>query len=158
MALLSADRGRDEHGQSVHCPVVSTYAEAAPRPKLQNELIPRAARRSLAARSPLRAARSAIRGQTGYEKVVIYGDSGRARHAARQLADGRWTSKLGSCLDIVHNTPDDVAGAVYGTPIGSLRRPVETPRLARVGSQLPRRSTVERGSTDGGKRDRELTI
>ena len=33
--------------------------------------------------------------ESGYEKVALYGNPDGYTHAARQLADGRWTSKLG---------------------------------------------------------------
>lgn len=53
--------------------------------------------------------------EDGYEKIVIYATPGRVpTHAARQLPDGRWASKLGDEVDIVHNGPDDVAGKWYG--------------------------------------------
>ncbi len=35
-------------------------------------------------------------------------------HAARQLANGRWTSKLGRAEDIEHQL-HDLEGEVYGT-------------------------------------------
>ena len=37
-------------------------------------------------------------------------------HAARQLSDGRWTSKLGELVDIEHPDLADVAGGIYGQP------------------------------------------
>ena len=42
--------------------------------------------------------------EPGFEKVVFYVDEqrGRVTHAARQLSDGRWTSKLGPQWDINH--------------------------------------------------------
>jgi hypothetical protein len=40
--------------------------------------------------------------ETGFEKIAIYALAGRPTHAARQLADGRWTSKLGKDIDITH--------------------------------------------------------
>jgi hypothetical protein len=41
----------------------------------------------------------------GVEKVAIYVDcDGVPTHAARQLADGTWTSKLGEWEDIQHDT------------------------------------------------------
>ena len=52
--------------------------------------------------------------ESGFEKVALYGSGFMYTHAARQLPDGRWTSKLGQKEDITHNTPDDVAGGVYG--------------------------------------------
>jgi hypothetical protein len=38
-------------------------------------------------------------------------------HAARQLADGTWTSKMGTLEDIEHHTADAVGGPVYGEVI-----------------------------------------
>src|SRR5262245_29337542 len=39
--------------------------------------------------------------EPGFEKVAIYADdSGQATHAARQLPNGQWTSKLGKYIDI----------------------------------------------------------
>lgn len=61
----------------------------------------------------------AFKGET--EKVVLYakfhGD-GRIEctHAAKQLADGTWTSKLGSGPLIRHSSPDALAGPSYGQP------------------------------------------
>ena len=43
--------------------------------------------------------------EVGIEKVAIYVDSdGIPSHAARQLEDGSWTSKLGEWEDIQHRT------------------------------------------------------
>jgi hypothetical protein len=43
--------------------------------------------------------------EAGVEKVAIYVDAaGAPTHAARQLADGTWTSKLGEWEDIRHDT------------------------------------------------------
>jgi hypothetical protein len=59
-----------------------------------------------------------------YEKVAIYADSGgRPLHAAKQLGNGRWTSKLGSLIDIDHATLDCLAGGDYGAVAMILRRP-----------------------------------
>ena len=43
----------------------------------------------------------------------------------RQLPDGRWTSKLGKAEDIEHESPDDVAGRIYGEVDEFLKRSVE---------------------------------
>src|SRR5216684_5426535 len=49
--------------------------------------------------------------EDGYEKVVLYVDNfGEWQHAARQLVDGRWTSKMGDAEDITHQSPDDLGG------------------------------------------------
>lgn len=53
--------------------------------------------------------------ETGYEKVALFLDAqGVPLHAARQVADGRWTSKLGRSFDIEH-VLDGLAGTKYGT-------------------------------------------
>lgn len=52
--------------------------------------------------------------EAGVEKVAIFVDAdGRPRHAARQLPNGRWTSKLGRREDIEHAL-GGVEGQVYG--------------------------------------------
>ncbi len=64
--------------------------------------------------------------EEGYEKVAVFADRlGRPQHAARQLADGRWTSKLGDDIDIIHSSLNDVAGGIYGEPVIFLRRAVQ---------------------------------
>jgi len=52
--------------------------------------------------------------EPGLEKVALYAMGDQPTHAARQLASGTWTSKLGPAIDIEHATPDAVAGGVYG--------------------------------------------
>jgi hypothetical protein len=43
--------------------------------------------------------------ETGRDKIAIYTDAdGVPTHAARQLPDGTWTSKLGQWEDIMHQT------------------------------------------------------
>jgi hypothetical protein len=62
--------------------------------------------------------------ETGFEKVALYGGGLLYTHVARQLPTGKWTSKLGGAVDIEHNTPDDVAGGVYGEVAEIMKRPV----------------------------------
>ena len=51
----------------------------------------------------------------GFEKVALFADiNGVPTHAARQLANGRWTSKLGKAEDIEHDLRD-LEGDLYGT-------------------------------------------
>lgn len=60
----------------------------------------------------------------GFEKVAIYTNAnGEPTHAARQLPDGTWTSKLGDLEDIQHEGLDCLNGIVYGTPALFMRRP-----------------------------------
>lgn len=61
--------------------------------------------------------------ETGVEKVAIFAHiDGRPTHAARQLDDGTWTSKLGQGVDIRHIELDHVSGALYGNPVLFLQR------------------------------------
>jgi hypothetical protein len=70
--------------------------------------------------------------EVGVEKIAIYVDvDGIPTHAARQLADGSWTSKLGGWEDIQHQTlealeaDDDEGrqGLGYGKVAVIMRRP-----------------------------------
>jgi hypothetical protein len=40
------------------------------------------------------------------------------------MPTGKWSSKLGKAEDIEHDTPDDVAGGVYGEVVQILKRSV----------------------------------
>ena len=62
--------------------------------------------------------------EPGFEKVALYGAFFFYTHAARQLPNGKWTSKLGKAEDIEHDHPDDVAGGVYGEVVQFMKRPV----------------------------------
>jgi hypothetical protein len=61
--------------------------------------------------------------ERGYEKVAIYslGD-GSLTHVARQLRKGKWTSKLGSSVDIRHDTLERLHGEAYGEAVHFLKR------------------------------------
>jgi hypothetical protein len=59
------------------------------------------------------------------EKIAIYAtQDGRVQHAARQLSDGRWISKLGDEEDIIHQTPESLSSTVYGNPVQFMKRAV----------------------------------
>jgi hypothetical protein len=61
--------------------------------------------------------------ETGFEKIAIYvDDRGDVTHAARQLPDGKWTSKLGLEDDVEHNSLECLAGGEYGNPSRFLKR------------------------------------
>ena len=60
--------------------------------------------------------------EPGFKKVALFGNSLFYTHAARQLPGGKWTSKLGKAEDIEHDTPDAVAGGVYGEIVVVMRR------------------------------------
>lgn len=61
--------------------------------------------------------------EPGWVKVALYAKSSSVTHAARQLRDGRWTSKLGVFEDIEHDDLSVLEGALYGTVRLFLRRP-----------------------------------
>jgi hypothetical protein len=42
------------------------------------------------------------------------------------LSDGKWTSNFGKAEDIEHDTPDVVAGGIYGEVVEIMRRPSGT--------------------------------
>jgi len=60
--------------------------------------------------------------EASFEKIALYvGRDGRVLHAARQLADGKWTSKLGEAWDIKHEL-DGLEGIEYGQVARILKR------------------------------------
>jgi hypothetical protein len=63
--------------------------------------------------------------EPGWEKVALYATDEGPSHAARQLANGRWTSKLGPDDDIEH-VLEGLQGPAYGAVVQYLRRPVQT--------------------------------
>lgn len=57
------------------------------------------------------------------QKVAIFvNERGSPTHAARQLSDGRWTSKLGRQIDIAHEL-SALEGSAYGRVAIVLARP-----------------------------------
>ena len=57
-----------------------------------------------------------------FQKIAIYTDSrGTPTHAARQLPNGRWTSKLGTQIDIEH-TLEALEGGKYGNVACFMKR------------------------------------
>jgi hypothetical protein len=51
--------------------------------------------------------------EVGKQKVAIYALAGKPTHAARQLQDGWWASKLGPSVDIEHDL-QALDGKLYG--------------------------------------------
>lgn len=54
--------------------------------------------------------------EEGYRKIALYvgTDTTECTHAARELKNGFWTSKLGQIEDIQHGTPYTIEGDAYG--------------------------------------------
>lgn len=70
--------------------------------------------------------------EPGVEKIALFTKQGQSgdpepTHAALQLADGKWTSKLGHLEDICHHTVEGVECSTYGRVACFLSRP--RPRL-----------------------------
>jgi hypothetical protein len=61
--------------------------------------------------------------EAGHEKVALFALAGAPKHAARQLPNGRWVSKLGLGQDIEHAL-HDLTGMVYGSVVVLMKRPV----------------------------------
>lgn len=59
------------------------------------------------------------------DKIVFYADAGGPQHAAKQLKDGRWASKLGEFEDIIHNNAEDLECDLYGKVAIYMKRPRE---------------------------------
>ncbi len=61
------------------------------------------------------------------EKIALYADvDGSPTHAARQLPDGQWSSKLGASEDISHAELESLAGDIYGSATQIMARPRQT--------------------------------
>lgn len=63
--------------------------------------------------------------EPGYNKVALYAKDGEFRHVARQMRNGRWTSKLGKLEDISHEL-DAIEGSGdygYGEVAVFMKRP-----------------------------------
>ena len=66
--------------------------------------------------------------EEGFDKVAVYWNhnDGRWTHAARQLPNGCWTSKLGRFEDIQHEHPKHLEGPSYGSVYCYMKRPKES--------------------------------
>lgn len=61
--------------------------------------------------------------EPGFEKIAIYvNPQGIPTHAAKQMSNGRWTSKLGRSEDIEHSL-EGLKNSIYGSVAQVLRRP-----------------------------------
>ena len=61
--------------------------------------------------------------EPGFEKIALFALTGAPKHAARQLPNGRWISKLGRSEDIEHAL-QDLTGTTYGSVVLVMKRPV----------------------------------
>ena len=61
--------------------------------------------------------------EANYEKIALFALSGVPKHAARQLSNARWTSKLGPMEDVEHEL-HDLTGMLYGSAVLLMKRPL----------------------------------
>lgn len=69
--------------------------------------------------------------EMGFEKIAIYAKNGEPTHAARQLPNGKWTSKCGGFHDIEHANLECLGGYgsyEYGEVVLIMKRPVHAPK------------------------------
>ena len=61
--------------------------------------------------------------EPGWERIALYATAdGVPTHVARQLPEGRWTSKLGRWQDIEHRL-EALEGEAYGSVVQIMKRP-----------------------------------
>jgi len=59
--------------------------------------------------------------EEGYEKIALFSKNGNPTHAARLLKNGKWTSKLGGEIDIMHDL-HELEGPAYGNVVKIYRK------------------------------------
>ena len=59
--------------------------------------------------------------EEGYQKIALFANDDGPSHAARQLSNGRWTSKLGRLEDVEHAL-HDLEGLQYGAVVRIMMR------------------------------------
>jgi len=63
--------------------------------------------------------------EVGFIKLAVFAEGDEPLHVARQLPDGRWTSKLGlRWEDIIHDDLNGVTRPDYGQPRLFMRKPI----------------------------------
>jgi len=60
--------------------------------------------------------------ESEFQKIALYALDGTPTHAARQLPNGLWTSKIGADEDIFHHTLEGLEGEAYGEAIKFFKR------------------------------------
>ena len=60
--------------------------------------------------------------ENGYQKVALYEQQGCWTHAAIQMPNGRWRSKMGQGPVIEHQSPQSLSSGTYGEPTIYMRR------------------------------------
>ena len=61
----------------------------------------------------------------GYQRVALYEVDGEMKHAAMQMSNLRWRSKMGQGPVIEHDSPESLSAGICGSPTAFMRRAVE---------------------------------
>ena len=59
--------------------------------------------------------------EKGFTKIALFAKDNIPTHAARQLPNGQWTSKLGSLEDVRHSL-SAISGGIYGSVVVVMKR------------------------------------
>lgn len=62
--------------------------------------------------------------EPGVGRIALFALGGKPTHAARQLPNGSWTSKLGKWIDISHSL-NGLVGPMYGEVAAFMKRPID---------------------------------
>ncbi len=60
----------------------------------------------------------------GCQKAALYESDGKMQHAALQMPNGRWRSKMGKGPLIEHHSPDSLSGGIYGHAAITMQRAI----------------------------------
>ena len=63
-----------------------------------------------------------INPEASYNSIALYEAHGAMQHAAVQMPNGRWRSKVGKGPVIEHRSPESLSGGIYGNPTVFMRR------------------------------------
>ena len=63
-----------------------------------------------------------------YRKVALYEVEGKFQHAAAQMPNGAWRSKMGEGPVIEHRSPESLSGGIYGNATVFMRKSISATR------------------------------
>ena len=66
--------------------------------------------------------------EDGYQRVVLYEVDGEMKHAAMQMPNLRWRSKMGQGPVIEHLSPESLSGGMYGDATAYMLRALNATR------------------------------
>ena len=66
------------------------------------------------------------RAEDGYRKIALYETQGVWTHAAVQMPNGAWRSKMGEGPVIEHRSPESLSGGIYGNATVYMRKSISS--------------------------------